>query len=299
MIDKIDFVIPYVNPTDSNWLEQYRQHTKDEIDCRFRDWGVLPYVFRSIERHIPWINQLVLIVASDSQVPAWVDTTKVKVIKHSDFIPAEYLPVFNSNTIEMFLGNIKGLTQHFIYSNDDIFFLQDMKPSDFFDDKDNPIVRYLIKNKVDSSFLKIVKNTCDLIRPDFNHNTLDKDSFYKPRHFAQPMYMPIVKTVQALHEKQMLNSITRFRDADKNYNQYLYTDYEIFMGYGCLDNKGMYFSFDNHSVGELAQILLSTPEDMSMLCVNDTFVVTEDQGVIVRKLMDIAFPTPCKYEIVL
>ena len=122
MIDKIDFVIPYINPADSNWLEQYRQHTKDEIDCRFRDWGVLPYVFRSIERHIPWINQLVLIVASDSQVPTWVDTTKVKVIKHSDFIPAEYLPVFNSNTIEMFLGNIKGLTQHFIYSNDDIFF---------------------------------------------------------------------------------------------------------------------------------------------------------------------------------
>lgn len=297
-VDKIDFVIPFVNPNDEQWQAAFKQYTKAEVDCRFRDWGTLPYVIRSIEKHLPWINQLVLIAASESQVPAWLDSTKVRVVYHKDFIPEQYLPTFNSNTIEMFLGNIKGLSEHFIYSNDDIYFLRDMQPTDFFNEKGNPIVRYLVKGKIDSAFLKLVKHTCEVVRKDFTHVSLANDKFYKPLHFCQPMYMPIVKTVAALHETEMLASITRVRDAELNLNQYLYTDYEIFMGYCTQDDTiGMYFSFDSHTIGELAQILLSTPDKISILCVNDTFVATEDQGTIVRKLMDIAFPNPSKYEL--
>ena len=299
-MDKIDFVIPYVNPLDTAWQESFKQFggAYKEDDCRFRDWGTLPYVLRSIERHLPWIGQLVLILATESQVPSWLDTSKVKIVYHKDFIPAEYLPTFNSNTIEMFLGNIKGLSEHFIYSNDDIYFLRDMKPTDFFTENSKPIVRYSIKQKIDSAFLKTVRNVCEIIRKDFNHNTLPGDKFYKPLHFCQPMYMPIVKTVAALHYQEMMNSISRVRDVEKNLNQYLYTDYEIFMGYGKLDDGiGKYLSFDNHTPGELAQILLSPPDNMYILCVNDTFTATQEQGVIVRKLMDIAFPNKSVYEL--
>lgn len=296
-VDKIDFVIPFVNPSDPEWMKSFKEHPKANIDCRFRDWGTLPYVFRSIEKHLPWINQLVLIVASETQIPAWVDTTKVKVVLHKDFIPAQYLPTFNSNTIEMFLGNIKGITEHFIYSNDDIFFLGDMKKTDFFTEDNKPIVRYSVKQKIDSAFLKTVRKVCELVKQDFNHHTLSGDKFYKPLHFCQPMYMPIVKTVAALHYQEMIESVTPFRDCELNLNQYIYTDYEIFMGYGIQDdNKGIYFSFDNHTAGELAQILLDPPKESPIICINDTFIATNYQGEIVRKLLDIAYPNPSKYE---
>jgi hypothetical protein len=172
-----------------------------------------------------------------------------------------------------------------------------MKPTDFFTNDGHPIVRYSIKQRIDSAFLKTVKSVCDIIRQDFNHNTLPTDKFYKPLHFCQPMYMPIVKTVAALHYTEMLNSITRFRDTEKNLNQYLYTDYEIFMNYGTPDDGvGKYFSFDNHNQGELAQILLSPPAGMYMICINDTFVATQEQGVITQKLLDIAFPNKSHFE---
>lgn len=297
-MDKIDFIIPYVNPSDVQWQQSFKQHCpKAEMDCRFRDWGTLPYVFRSIEKCIPWVNQVVLILASETQVPKWLDTTKVRIVYHKDFIPAQYLPTFNSNTIEMFLGNIKGLTEHFIYSNDDIYFLRSMKPEDFFRNG-HPVVRYSIKQKIDSAFLKTVKGVCDIIRQDFNHNTLAADKFYKPLHFCQPMYMPIVKTVAALHDTIMMQSITKVRDSDKNLNQYLYTDYEIFMGYGIIDdNSGIYFNYDHYTAGELAQILLDPPANSSLICINDTFKATEEQVVISRKLLDIAFPNKSKYEL--
>ena len=295
----IDFVIPYVNPTDTSWQQSFKQYNPqaDFNDCRYRDWGILPYVFRSIEQHLPWVRQIVLILASESQVPSWLDTTKLKIVYHKDFIPEQYLPTFNSNTIEMFLGNIKGISEHFIYSNDDIYFLRDMQPTDFFTSEGLPIVRYSIKQKIDSAFLKTVKTVCDIVRQDFNHNILPTDKFYKPLHFCQPMYMPIVKTVAALHYTEMLNSITRFRDTETNLNQYLYTDYEIFMNYGVLDDGiGKYFSFDNHTQGELAQILLSPPAGMYMICINDTFVATQEQGDITQKLLDIAFPNKSHFE---
>lgn len=297
----IDFVIPYVNPSDTLWQESFKKYnTKADFntDCRFRDWGTLPYVLRSIEQHLPWIRQIVLIVATESQIPTWLDTSKVRIVYHKDFIPEQYLPTFNSNTIEMFLDQIKGLSEHFIYSNDDIYILRDMHPADFFNDDATPIVRYSIKTKIDSGFLKTVKKVCDVIRKDFNHNTFPADKFYKPLHFCQPMFMPVVKTVAALHYQDMINSITRFRDSDKNLNQYLYTDYEIFMGYGKQDEgEGKYFSFDNYTQGELALILLSPPANMYMICINDTFTATQEQGIITRKLLDIAFPNKSKYEL--
>lgn len=67
-------------------------------------------------------------------VPKWlnVNAPKLKIIRHSDFIPAKYLPTFNSNPIELNLHRIPGLNEHFIYFNDDIFLARPCAPTDFF-----------------------------------------------------------------------------------------------------------------------------------------------------------------------
>ena len=101
---------------------------------RFRDSICFKYCFRCAEKFVPWIGSIYLVVQSKSQVPSWLNTEQVKVAPFiEDFIPAEHLPVFNSQAIEMFLWNIPGLSEKFLYSNDDIYFVGPMKPEDFFE----------------------------------------------------------------------------------------------------------------------------------------------------------------------
>jgi hypothetical protein len=54
-------------------------------------------------------------------------------VKHEDYIPKEYLPTFNANTIELNFHRIKELSEHFVYFNDDTFITNYMNESDFFE----------------------------------------------------------------------------------------------------------------------------------------------------------------------
>ena len=118
---KIDYVFPYVTMEDPCWVSSYNRHVGKLDKCRYRDNGLLKYKIISIEKNMPWVNSIVMIVSNETQVPFWVDRSKIRIVTHAEFIPKEFLPTFNSCTIEMFLHNISGLSEIFIYSNDDIF----------------------------------------------------------------------------------------------------------------------------------------------------------------------------------
>ena len=97
----MDIVITYVNGLDPEWQKEYEKHTNVPIlEKRFRDWGTLRYLFRGIEKNMPFIRKVHLVVARESQVPEWINRDEVNVVFHRDIIPAEYLPGFNSNLIE-------------------------------------------------------------------------------------------------------------------------------------------------------------------------------------------------------
>lgn len=91
---------------------------------------------------MPWVRHIHLIVSNPEQVPSFINKEKTKVVLHKDIIPAQYLPTFNSSTIEMFISNIEGLAEHFIYANDDMYPTKDMKKSDFFDKSGRPKVAF-------------------------------------------------------------------------------------------------------------------------------------------------------------
>ena len=128
MNDKIDAVILFVDMNDSEWREKYNKYVEEhEIpnkhinnETRFRDYGSLLGVLRSIDLHMSWINNVFLVVQSESQVPEWVNRETVKVVLHEEFIPKEFLPTFNCNTIETHLHLIPNLSEKFIYFNDDM-----------------------------------------------------------------------------------------------------------------------------------------------------------------------------------
>ena len=107
----MDAVITYVDGLDPLWAADYAAAIGHApLAKRFRDWGTLPYLLRGIERFMPFVEKVHLVVARESQVPQWV-SDKVHVVLHADIMPAEVLPCFNSCTIEMFLHRIPGLSQ--------------------------------------------------------------------------------------------------------------------------------------------------------------------------------------------
>ncbi|MBQ2854017.1 MAG: stealth family protein [Oscillospiraceae bacterium] len=133
----IDVVILWVNGADPAWLEEKKKYTPpaaadSNSPNRYRDWGLLPYWFRSIDRFMPWVRKVHLVTWG--HVPAFLNckAPKLNVVKHTDFIPAEYLPTFSSHAIEMNIHRIPDLSEHFVYFNDDTFLLRPMSESDFF-----------------------------------------------------------------------------------------------------------------------------------------------------------------------
>ena len=132
----IDIVVPWVDGNDPEWLREksiYTPKTGDDDNInRYRDWGLLPYWFRSVEKYAPWVRKIHFITWG--HIPDWLNTgnPKLNVVKHSDYIPKKYLPVFSSHPIELNMHRIDGLSEHFIYSNDDVFFTDFCNPEDFF-----------------------------------------------------------------------------------------------------------------------------------------------------------------------
>ena len=132
----MDIVITYVDGNDPVWKQDYEKYTNVPVmEKRFRDWGTLKYLLRGIEVNMPFIRNVYLVVSHESQVPQWADKTNLNVVLHKDIIPAEYLPTFNSTTIEMFLHRIEGLDEEFVYFNDDIFPVMPSQPEDLFRDR--------------------------------------------------------------------------------------------------------------------------------------------------------------------
>ena len=147
-MDKIDFVLPWVDSSDTLWQEDKllyeRKYNNDDRDnsTRFRDTNTLKYVLRSIEKNCPWYHKIYLITIGHT--PPWLNVShpKIELITHQElFIDETALPVFNSNAIEMNLINIPRLSEKFIYLNDDMLiwkpvvmqrFFKNNKPVDFF-----------------------------------------------------------------------------------------------------------------------------------------------------------------------
>ena len=109
---EIDYVFPWVNDTDKVWRKVFTDYCKKRgamwrviqlENERFRDWGLLKFLLRSIAKNMPWIRKLHLIVSNIEQVPQWINKMGVNIVLHEQFIPSRFLPTFNSTAIEMFL----------------------------------------------------------------------------------------------------------------------------------------------------------------------------------------------------
>ncbi|XP_061920769.1 N-acetylglucosamine-1-phosphotransferase subunits alpha/beta isoform X2 [Entelurus aequoreus] len=106
---------------------------EDVSASRFEDNEELRYSLRSVERHAPWVRHVFIV--TNGQIPSWLnlDNPRVSVVTHQEiFLNNSHLPTFSSPAIESHIHRIPGLSQKFIYLNDDVMFGKDVWPDDFY-----------------------------------------------------------------------------------------------------------------------------------------------------------------------
>lgn len=223
----MDIVITYVNGNDPVWQKDYEKFTKVPVmEKRFRDWGTLQYLLRGIEKHMPFIRKVFLVVSHRSQIPEWVDESNLDVVLHEDFVPQEYLPTFNCNTLEMNLHRIKGLDEQYLYFNDDLFPVRDCKPGDFYRDG-KALIGFTKHYWGTGMFKQICRNSDALARKALGMPV--SRSFIRPQHICAPMLKSECEKMCGIVAEDIAASYTRTREG-RNYNQYMFTDYLFYQG---------------------------------------------------------------------
>jgi len=289
----IDYVFPYVTMSDPYWQEQYKKYySGDGSDWkagieRYRDNGILKYIFRSIEKHLPFIRDVYMIVMSESQIPSWVNKNKVKFIFHKDFIPSKFLPTFNSMTIETFLP-LTSLTDMIIYSNDDILTFKDLS-KDFFFRGGIPVYSMNFRN-----YNGAAKG--DRVRNNVYNLILGKKQNKKvvtTQHGPIPYRMDWIKEFYKVYGNETSSHTTMFRE-DENYNQYVFAFYQM-MEKRIFNSEKDIVNYDMKE--QLYERIINDDfESHDFVCINDNAFSTEEQWNNVLNKIDKLLPNKSKYE---
>jgi hypothetical protein len=135
----IDMVFSWVDGTDVEFqrararrMKSYVVGEGDDHAARFRQIDELRYALRSVHLFAPWVRRIFIV--TDSPTPHWLDEHPgVTVMRSEDFFAdPSVLPTHNSHAVESQLHLIPGIADHFLYSNDDMFFGRPVTPDMFF-----------------------------------------------------------------------------------------------------------------------------------------------------------------------
>ena len=207
----VDMVYLWCDGKDPEFLRRKAEFSEEAVGAdeeavsrvRFFDNEELKYSLRSLEKYAPWIRHVFIV--TDRQKPEWLDTEnpKVTIVDHSEIMPKELIPCFNSSVIERYIGFIPGLSEHFLYANDDGFFGPKVSKGFFFRDG-KPIVRMWYYGRQ--------KN----LRTIAQFREYVADNFYGK---------PIVNAHAAVRAKNHLKDDMPFLEMHHNIDAYVKTDY--------------------------------------------------------------------------
>lgn len=192
MNEKIDFVIPWVDGSDSKWQEALLKHGgsqsfKSYSKSQYRDWDILKYWFRGVEMFAPWVNKVYFITWGHIPDFLNINHPKLVIVKHEDYIPKQYLPTFSSHTIELNLHRIEGLSENFVYFNDDLFIVKPLKKEDFIKNglpRDSAIIKPIVPARYDA-IASLMVNNVGIINEHFNKREVIRKNltkWFNPRY---------------------------------------------------------------------------------------------------------------------
>ena len=292
----MDAVITYVDGNDPIWREAYRSRLGDGINGKhFRDWGTLKYLLRGIETHLPFVRNVFLVVSGETQVPEWADRENLRIVMHRDIIPGEFLPVFNSTAIEMFLHRIPGLDEEFIYLNDDFFPLRDCRPEDFF--RDGKAGVSFQRHLFASGLYKRHCRNCDRLAREAS-GLRPCVSFRRPQHACAALLRSVCEEISSKEAECIVASVSPVR-REYNFNYYLFSDYAFYTGRTFekrVSNK--HFSTAVASPDRVCSFIVSPDTDFA--CINDVNMPEEKFLVFRERLLEAfaqAFPSKSRFEL--
>ncbi len=327
----IDFVIPWVDDTDKEWLAEKNRYSPEYLqdktitgDCRYRDWDILKYWFRAVEKYAPWVRKIHFVTCG--HLPYFLNTShpKLNIVKHTDYIPQEYLPTFSSHTIELNFHRIKDLSEQFVYFNDDMFVNAPISEEDFFKNG-MPRAQFLERSFVptDNLWLHVILNNMGIINKHFSKRELVKKhplKYINPKyglrnkyhlftlfsrkyheienqHVASPILKSTMEEVwreeyKTLHE----TSLDKFRSL-RGVNQYIFSGWDIARGnFYPSRNISMAYQLKENNISSCAADIRSGKH--KLICVNDTQDVTDFETAkkTITEAFEYRYPDKCSFE---
>lgn len=328
----IDFVITWVDMDDPRWQHEFLTYAKGKnvskngsSEARFRDYGLLKYWFRGIETFAPWVRKIHFVTCG--QKPTWLDDNnpKINLVNHQDFIPQEFLPTFNSVVIERYMHRIPGLSDHFVYFNDDTFIIRPLSHKRFFKNglpRDIAVFDY---NPQWSQWYKSLYNNIRIINRHFDkQEVLTKwhDKWFHPSygfkmrwnyllryynkfitlrtpHNAQPYLKTTFEEVwNAAEEELTATSLNRFRDAT-DYSPELFRTWQI-----CKGNFEPYNTYQDTKMFPLMvrpkqAVRAILQQSYTLICLNDNVHIQNYEIVMnnIRTAFDAILPKKSNFEL--
>ncbi|GAA1854094.1 stealth family protein [Brevibacterium marinum] len=314
VVDPVDIVYTWVDGDDSAWRQRKRaveaalEHgTVNEtatISSRFTSRDELKYSLRSVEAYASWVNHIYIV--TDGQVPVWLNREhpKITVVDHREiFTDSDALPVFNSHAIESQLHHIPGLSERYVYLNDDIFFLRPTDPSLFFTgnghskffpskaslDIGPPSVR-------DLPVLSAAKRNREFLQDRFDRTVTNKF-----KHTPHPQLRSVLSKMETEHStefERVARSTFRHPD-DLSIPSALYHFYAYAIGRAIPSSIRYAYMDIAREDAELYFLRLYRRRDLDVLCLNDTNTAGADQEKLdemMREFLEYQLPIPSTFE---
>ncbi|MFZ3597562.1 stealth family protein [Streptomyces sp. BH104] len=309
----VDVVYTWVDDSDPYWRAQRDAvrsgglaaplHAQAANDARFTSRDELRYSLRSLHQYAPWIRTIYLVTAG--QVPRWLDTDAfgIQVIDHQDiFSDPGALPTFNSHAIESQLHHIDGLSEHFLYLNDDVFLGRPVQPGHFF--HPNGISKFFPSKALvptgpagpdDLPVDAAGKNSRELVAREFGVRTAQK-----MKHTPHALRRSVLSEIEQVYARDHLRTqYSRFRSPD---DVPITSSLHHYYGYrtGRATTGGLRYTYIDLAA-ELAQKrlnLLQAKRNFDTFCLNDTVEHPdpEAQERMVQDFLNAYFPVPSRFE---
>ena len=334
---QIDFVVTWLDSSDPEWqksLALYSPNSKGRKEsARFRNTDFFMYWFRAVEKYAPWVHKVYLV--TNGKFPDWInkDCPKLELVKHADFIPAEFLPTFNCRTIELHLHKIKGLSEHFVYFNDDMLLNAPVKPDYFFRnglpcDINNEtflnVPTYTPKDKF-GNYLSMLADIGVINRHFDRRETfrqspkrwfgphlkikgmivstilLDKKLFigFSNYHTEQTFLKSVYEEIWEKEPEVLKAACTRFRE-DNTVNNYILRYWHLAKNlfYPMRRNSTFFFLIERDVVKQIEKTLQK--EKSISICLNDSSLCTDENYIYInkelQKLFEKKYPEKSSFE---
>jgi len=287
----IDLVIPMVFPQDPEWQREYLKHKGGDAagHVRYRSWGTEELQIRCVMKFMPWLRRIHILLAQESQVQEWMTAlsryngiTELRIVFHKDIIPKEYLPCFASPCFEMFLHRIPGLSEQFIYANDDMFPLSPLEPEDFFRDG---LPCQHITDRAYPPAPNLFQRKCMwqqnmIAKPFGRHFT---KTYPDTGHIFSAILKSSCEEVWRRHGEEITRNLSPLARTDHSANNWIYLLYQQYSGRYIDHRPTRHYTDQDTSTEKLAEIIRDP--DAGIVCINDNEALRDwkQRAAVVRR----------------